>query len=154
MDTKLQLGICLYPFSLANEKCSLLHCRPCFTRPHSRDPQWSQNVGTLKLWTLNLWGMLMLKPWLVACKHRRVHCMISHTAAQLIAVYIYKMKWCVEHLIVCKSAHDRYPYLYQFLLKLSGPTEAKIGPYNLPYFNNIEITQILPTTQATIDLCV
>ena len=47
------------------DRVLLLQCRPCLTIPHSREPQWSQKVGALKLWLLNLWGTLILKPWFV-----------------------------------------------------------------------------------------
>lgn len=42
---------------------SPLHWSPCRSRPHSRDPQWSQKVRTLKLWMLNLCGTLTLNLW-------------------------------------------------------------------------------------------
>ena len=40
---------------------SPVHLTPWCTRPASRDPQWSQNVGLLYVWTLNLWGSINYK---------------------------------------------------------------------------------------------
>lgn len=37
------------------------HLNPWRNRPYSIEPQWSQNVGDIKVWSRNLWGTSTLK---------------------------------------------------------------------------------------------